>query len=157
MMTYAQALNRASSLCSQGEKCSSDIFEKALEWGLTEAEAAQLLEELINEKFIDDRRFAHAFVNDKFTYQNWGRIKIRYALRQKGIEDAVISEMLEEIIDPETYLELCVRTLHTKANRMEIPLSQNDRARLFRFALQRGFEPNIINQSIALITEAMQT
>lgn len=150
-LSYSQALNRASSLCSQGERCSSDIFDKALEWGLSEAEAAELVERLISERFIDDRRYAHAFVHDKFNFQGWGRIKIRYALRQKGIEDAVISEMLEEVIDPEQYQERCVNALRTKSHRMEVPFTQADRAKLFRFAMQRGFEPDVINRSIPLL------
>lgn len=150
-MTYDQALNRAASLCSQGEKCSSDIFDKATSWGLCEEDAARLVERLIEERFIDDERFAHAFVNDKFVYQHWGRVKIRFALRQKGIEDSVISQMMEEVIDEERYLDACVEALRPKMRGMEQPLSPNDRARLFRFAAQRGFEPNIISKAISEI------
>lgn len=149
VLTYEQSLQRASALCSQGEKCASDIFDKALSWGLTEAETGRLVDRLIEERFIDDRRFAHAFVNDKFTYQHWGRIKIRYALRQKGIEDNVIREMFDEIITSEAYLDTCITILQPKMRNMEIPLSPNDRARLLRFAAQRGFEPQIISQAIA--------
>lgn len=149
-LNYEQALNRAASLCSRGEKCSSDIFDKAVEWGLSEEEAARLTAYLIHERFIDDRRFAHAFVNDKFTYQHWGRTKIRYMLRQKGIEDAVIHEVFEEVIDTEDYLEACKEILATKIRPMERPFSPNDRARLYRFAAQRGFEPAVIGQAIRL-------
>lgn len=152
LVTYEQALNRAASLCSQGEKCSSDIFDKATSWGLAEEDAARLVARLIEERFIDDERFAHAFVNDKFVYQHWGRVKIRYALRQKGIEDSVISQMLEEVVDEELYLEACVDALRPKARGMEQPLSPNDRARLFRFAAQRGFEPDIISKAISEIS-----
>lgn len=147
-MTYDQALNRAAALCSQGEKCTSDIFDKAVTWGLTESEAGRLVEYLTAERFIDDRRFAHAYINDKFTYQHWGRIKIRYMLRQKGIEEAVISTTFDELIDPESYVEACAETLRAKLRGMQLPLSANDRARLYRFAAQRGFEPGIISKSI---------
>ncbi len=153
-MTYDQALNRAASLCSQGEKCSSDIFDKAVSsWGLNETDAGRLVERLIDERFIDDQRFAHAFVNDKFTYQHWGRIKIRYTLRQKGIEESIICRMLEEVIDEDQYLTTCVEAMRPKSRGMELPFSPNDRARLFRFAAQRGFEPNIISKAISKISE----
>lgn len=151
-MTYDQALNRAASLCSQGEKCSSDIFDKAVtSWGLSEADAGRMVERLIDERFIDDQRFVHAFVNDKFCYQHWGRLKIRYTLRQKGIEESVISRMFEEVIDEDQYLATCIETLRPKLRGMELPLSPNDRARLFRFAAQRGYEPNIIGKAISEI------
>lgn len=152
-LSYDQALNRAASLCSQGEKCSSDIFDKVLSWGIPEAEAARLVAYLIDEKFIDDTRFAHAFVNDKFIYQHWGRIKIRYTLRQKGIEDSVIGQMLEEVIEPEAYVEACADALRPKLRGMEAPLATNDRARLYRFAAQRGFEPSVISQALHTLVD----
>lgn len=151
-MTYDQALNRAASLCSRSEKCSSDIFDKAIEWGLSEEDAARLVSFLIREHYIDDQRFAHAFVNDKFTYQHWGRIKIRYSLRQKGIDDDVIAEMFEQIIDPDSYLSACADQLRPKFRGMKLPLSPADRARLMRFAAQRGFEPNVISAAIRSLT-----
>ena len=150
-MTYDQALNRAASLCSQGEKCSSDIFDKAISWGLAEADAARLVARLIEVRFIDDERFAHAFVNDKFVYQHWGRIKIRYSLRQKGIEESMINQMLEEVIDDDQYLEACTDALRPKLRSMEQPLSPNDRARLFRFVAQRGFEPSVISKALSAL------
>lgn len=150
-MTYDQALNRAASLCSAGERCSSDIFEKATEWGLTTDDAARLVDYLVEEHFVDDKRFTHAFVHDKYTYQHWGRIKIRYTLRQKGIEEAVINDMFEELITDEDYLEACVGVLSSKFRGMELPLSANDRARLYRFASQRGFEPSVISKACALL------
>lgn len=151
-MTYDQALNRSASLCSMGEKCAADIFDKAVAWGLSEAEAGRLVEYLIDERFIDDHRFAHAFINDKFTYQHWGRVKIRYMLRQKGIDDAVINELMEEVIDEEAYIEACADTLRVKMRSIDLPLSPNDRARLYRFAAQRGFEPAIIGKALTSIT-----
>ena len=148
-LTYDQALQKAAALCSQAEKCPSDIFQKVLSWGLSEQEAARLVGALTREGFLDEARYARAFVSDKFRFDHWGKIKIAYALRGKGIDDALIDEAFDEKIDPEEYLQACAELLSTKLRTMDHPLSQADRARLFRFAAQRGFESYIISKALA--------
>lgn len=153
ILTYDQALNRAAQLCSKGEQCPSDIFEKVQEWGLSETEAAKMVGYLTQEKYLDEARYVHAFVNDKYTYQHWGRIKIAYTLRMKGIAEALIDENMEEIIDPDDYLETCTSLITGKVKGMSLPLSQADRAKAFRFAAQRGFESSVISQALSLISK----
>ena len=147
-LTYDQALTRAAALCSQSERCSGDIFTKARSWGLTEPEAARLVGYLTREGFLDEARYARAFVNDKFRFEQWGRVKISYALRAKGIDDNLIDEALDEKIDPDDYLATCVELLNKKMRTLELPLSPDDRARLLRFAAQRGFESYIISKAL---------
>ena len=147
-LTYDQALNRAAALCSQSERCSSDIFTKARSWGLAEPEAARLVGYLTREGFLDEARYARAFVNDKFRFEQWGRVKISYALRAKGIDDNLIDEALDDKIDPDDYLATCVELLNKKMRTLELPLSPDDRARLLRFAAQRGFESYIISKAL---------
>lgn len=155
VLTYDQALNRAAQLCSKGEQCPSDIFEKVQEWGLSEVEAAKMVAYLTQEKYLDEARYVHAFVNDKYTYQHWGRMKIAYALRMKGIEEALIEENMEEIIDPDDYFETCSSLVTAKVKGMPLPLSQADRAKVFRFAAQRGFESSVISKALSLISKAI--
>lgn len=148
-MTYDQALSRAASLCATAERCPSDIHSKALSWGLSEDEVARLVAHLVQEKFLDEARYAHAFANDKSRFQHWGRTKIRYALRAKGISDTVINTALDSVIDDtEAYLDQCVTLLQGRMRGMSLPLSPQDRARLYRFAAQRGFESDIILRAV---------
>lgn len=148
-LTYDQALNKAAKLCSQSEKCPNDIYEKIISWGLSEQDAARMMGYLTQEGYLDEARYARAFVNDKFRFEHWGKIKIGYALRGKGIDDAVISEAFDEKIDPEEYLDICVELLKGKMRSMEQPLSPNDRAKLFRFAAQRGFESSVVSKALS--------
>lgn len=153
-LTYDQALYRAAQLCSQGEKCPSDIYEKVQEWGLSEADAARLVGWLTEEKYLDERRFVHAFVNDKFTYQHWGRVKIAYTLRMKDISESLIDETMSDVIDEEQYLDTCASLLRARMKGLELPLSQPDRAKLYRFAAQRGFESSVISKSLSIILKS---
>lgn len=153
-MTYEQALNRAAALCSTSERCPSEILSKALGWGIAEADAERLVATLIQEHFIDERRYARAFVNDKYRFQHWGRTKIRYALRAKQIADSLINDALAEVVDDEDYLSECLAILRHRLKGMALPLSPNDRARLYRFAAQRGFEPNVISKALSRCTDS---
>lgn len=150
-LTYEQALLRASSLCSQAEKAPQDIYEKAQTWGLPEEDAARLVARLIEENFLSEERFARAFVSDKFRFAHWGRIKVIYALRAKGISEAAINAALEEKVEEEDYAETCRDLLRARMKNMPLPLSMQDRARLYRYAAQRGFESGIISRALDAI------
>lgn len=150
-LTYEQALLRASSLCSQAEKAPQDIFEKAQTWGLSEADAARLVARLIEENFLNEERFARAFVNDKFRFAHWGRVKVAYALKAKGISESVINAALDEKVEEEDYDQTCRDLLSSRMKNMILPLSMQDRARLYRYAAQRGFESSVISRALSAI------
>lgn len=147
--SYDQALHRAAQLCSKGEQCPSDIYAKAQEWGLSEAESARLVAYLTQEKYLDEARFVHAFIHDKFTYQHWGRVKMAYMLRMKGIADSLIENTFDDVIPAEDYLEACSDVVRAKLRGLTQPLSPADRAKVFRFASQRGFEASVVSKALS--------
>lgn len=147
--SYDQALHRAAQLCSKGEQCPSDIYAKAQEWGLSEAESARLVAYLTQEKYLDEARFVHAFIHDKFTYQHWGRVKMAYMLRMKGIADSLIENTFDDVISAEDYLEACSDVVRAKLRGLAQPLSPADRAKVFRFASQRGFEASVVSKALS--------
>ena len=89
-LTPPEALHRAAALCSSSEHCIADIREKLSRWGIGEPDARTIVERLVQERFIDEGRYAIAFAKDKFRFSGWGRIKIRYALQQKRIGNSDI-------------------------------------------------------------------
>lgn len=147
-MDYNQALNRAAAYCSQAERAPQDIEQKLASWEVESDDAARIMDYLRKERFLDEQRFVHAFINDKFNYERWGRIKIIFALRQKGMTGPIVQNMLEDVIDEDKYLETLTDLLRTKMRGMSLPLDQKDRAKLYRFAAQRGFESNIIGTAL---------
>ena len=151
-LTYDQALNKAAALCSQSEKAPQDIYEKAQGWGLSEEDAARLVARLIEENFLNEERYARAFVSDKTRFARWGRVKVAYTLRAKGISDRIIAEAMEEKVEAEDYEQTCRDLLQNRMRGMQLPLSQQDRARLYRFAAQRGFESSVISRCLSDLT-----
>lgn len=105
-LSYKEAYIKAGALCARAEKAPSEIRQKAIrDWGLEHDDADHLVEELTKEGFINEERYARAFVNDKFKYAHWGKTKIAAALRQKGIDSELIQEALSEVVDEEAELQ----------------------------------------------------
>ena len=129
--------------CSRAEHCSFEALQKLSVLELEEAEAQQVLERLMQERFIDDERFANSYVRDKFRFNKWGRIKIRYMLRQMHIATAVVNKAFNQIDDDE-YLEMLRTLIRHKQTQIKSSSPREKKANLLRFAQGRGFEPHLI-------------
>ena len=138
-LTYEQALQRAASLCSGSEHCISDIMDKLCRWGVPKQDCEKVIDVLIDGKYIDERRYARAYVNDKVRFSHWGRLKIRAMLRMHHISDTDINEALEDI-DIQQYMEVLADVIAAKRRSINDDGSYVSRAKIIRFALQRGFE-----------------
>ncbi len=146
MISYEEALKKAAAYCAKHETCTFDLKRKLLQWKIPEQFHEKIIHYLTENQFIDNLRYTHSFVNDKFFINHWGRIKIRYALHQKNIDDNIIDRVFDEIITEEKYLDTLRDILHKKLK----TLKENDRNRLktklINFALQRGFEKDLAFQ-----------
>ncbi|PLX14244.1 MAG: RecX family transcriptional regulator, partial [Marinilabiliales bacterium] len=100
-ITEKNAIIKAQNLCAEREKCESDIRKKLYDWKLPVKNHDTVIDRLIQDKFIDEKRFAISFAKDKFRYNKWGKIKIEFALKQKQINGAVIKIALDEIDESE--------------------------------------------------------
>lgn len=147
MKTYNELLERAAMLCSSSEKCSGEIREKLLQWGMNEEDTGKALDYLIENRFIDDRRFAGYFVRDKLKFNRWGRVKIRYALKQKNLDEQIIGEALEHI-DSEEYERLLMNVIGKKAASLGSLSDPKKKASLIRYAAQKGFTSEEIYRAI---------
>lgn len=143
ILTPPEALHRAAALCSSAEHCTADIRDKLARWGVTEADSRTIIDRLVQERFIDEQRYAVAFVKDKFRFSGWGRIKMRYALQQKRIDGSDIDHALATL-DEEQYNDRLLELLQAKSRSIRDDDPEARRAKLFRFATSRGFESALI-------------
>ena len=142
-LTYEQALSRAASLCSSAEHCSSEIRKKLLLRGLSPAQVEKAISYLIEEKYIDNKRFCRAYCLDKLRYNHWGRIKISQMLRMMEMESNDISDGLEAIPEEE-YQEALSHILTQKNHQLRDADPYIRKSKLIRHALSRGFETHLI-------------
>lgn len=137
------ALARLEELCARSEQCCFDLRSKLYRWKV-EQPHDPIIERLLERRFVDDERFARAFVRDKYRFDRWGRIKIAHALAAKRIERPIISSALEEI-EPREYAINCFKLLKAKRKSLPDDIEPYDaRSKLMRYAAGRGYEPNLI-------------
>lgn len=141
----AAELMKLEALCNRAEHSSREIAEKLRRKGFSTAQTAEIIESLRANRFIDDRRFASAYVHDKFAFSAWGRIKIKNGLRMKGIPADIIDEVMAEEIEPRAYLQNAFRALRGRLRTLPPELPRPEaRNKLMRFAAGRGYEMAVI-------------
>lgn len=145
-----EALYQLMRLCSRQEKCTYDIRKKLEEWKLPEEDTAQIVNQLKEEKFLDDERYTRFFVRDKFTLNKWGRQKIRYMLLARHIDSRIIEDALAQLSEEE-YQRILTGELRKKRKQLTGNNHFQLRAKLFNFATQRGFEADLVYKTIDLI------
>jgi regulatory protein len=140
-------LNKAATYASRCEHCESEVREKVLTWGGTIEEADEIIVYLIEERYIDNQRYANSYAKDKFRFNHWGKYKISMMLRSKNIESEFIEEALDQI-DDEEYLDKLQQILRDKLRSLKYSSEYEKKGKLFKFAQSRGFENGAISKVI---------
>lgn len=152
IMTEEGAFKTLSALCAQGEHCQHELLEKMRRWELSEEAQARIMEKLVTGRYVDDERFARAFVSDKIRYNKWGRHKVEQALWLKHIEKSIVSEVLDAVDDRE-YVDVLRPLLKQKRRSTKAQSEYELTMKLIKFALGRGFTMDIIKQCIEVEDE----
>ena len=134
-----QALASLMRLCSRAEKSSGDARRLMARWGVATSERDGVLAKLIEMRFIDDSRFAAAYVRDRSRFGGWGVYKIRAGLKAKGVAEEVINEALAQLTEDNSAEQL-LRQVERKAPKVKAANDYELKTKLIRFALSRGFE-----------------
>ncbi len=146
-LTPDVARQRAETRCAGQECCLHDIREVLRRWGVEGNDAAHILNHLEQEGYINESRYAEAYVHDKVNYDRWGRIKIQAALRAKHIADADISKAMEQISD-DLYRKNLLALMASKQRTLGDMEPQKMREKVARFLLSRGYEPPLVFEEI---------
>ncbi len=146
-LNYEEALVKAAALCRKVERCEADVRTKLAEWNISEADIEKIITRLKEDKFLDEARFSSMAVRRGLQINKWGKVKIAYNLRVKKVADPFIEKALSEINDKE-YIETLRDLLKSKDVGLNYKNKYEHRAKLFSFALSRGFESELINEAV---------
>jgi regulatory protein len=138
MIAENEAYSRLARQCSMGEQCIYDARKKMQRWEIEDDAQQRIVKRLLEERFIDENRYAHAFVRDKSRYNRWGSTKIKFELKRRGISERDIEDALCEI-DEEESLSTLRDLLESKRRTVKGRSEYEIKAKLVRFALSRGF------------------
>lgn len=149
-MTVNEAKIKLYRFCAYQERCHQDVETKLHDLGIRGDEADEVIHHLISEGFLNEERFAKAFANGKFRQKQWGRIKITNELEQRNLSRHCIQAGLREIGDDE-YVATLKNLLSKKAPGIEADNVFTLRDRLSRYALQKGFEADIVWRELKVL------
>ena len=147
-VTEQEALLKLSALCSQSEHSSGEMRDKMRRWAMPPDIIERVIDRLIDERFVDDERFARFFVRDKIRFDRWGRRKIEQALYRKGISSAIRSSVLDAVPDDD-YIAVLTELLAAKRRSVKAQSEYELNGKLIRFALGRGYGMDIIRRCIS--------
>ena len=154
--TAEQALQSLMRECARSERSSGDALRLMKRWGVSDEDAAKVLTRLRAERFIDDSRYAEAFVRDKLNLSGWGAYKIKTALRAKGVAkeiiDDVVAPMLEATNMTERLEDMMVRRMRT----LKYSSPYDAKTKLIRFAASRGYSMEEAIECASKITNSIE-
>lgn len=151
-LTPEQALQKLKQYCAYQERCHAEVVDKLYQLGVWKKEHDAIVATLIEENYLDEERFAIAYAGGKYRMKQWGRVKIKYELKQKQVSNYSINKALKQF-DEEAYL----KTLHQLAMDKYTALKSEQylvrKKKTMDFLMQRGFEPALITTIIQNITK----
>ncbi len=146
-----EALQKAKQYCAYQERCHSEVKEKLYSFGLNKNDVDELLSELISENYLNEERFTILFAGGKFRIKQWGRVKIKYALKQKQVSDYCIRKALAAIDENDydkTLDKLFKQKLKTLKSEKNIYIKKR---KLLDHLMQKGFEKDLVTKRIASV------
>lgn len=137
-----QWLLKAMRYCARQDRCTREVMDKLQDLEVPESYKEDILQRLIADRFLDDARFAEAYVGGKFRMKRWGKLKISNGLRMKGISDNLIRDALK-VIPEQAYVQAAERWISSKQSKWaELPEIQRKR-KASAFLYSKGFEPEL--------------
>ena len=137
-----QVLDKMAKFCAYQERCIKDATEKLKTFDINPKDKEEILNYLIENRFVSNERFAHAFVRGKINQSGWGLNKIRFHLIQKGIDKELVEEALAAF-NEEAYRQRLVEVLTSKAKTVKAANDFEKKRKLAAYAMQRGFEASL--------------
>lgn len=146
--TAQQALQSLMRLCARSEKSTGDALRLMRTWGVPEAEQRGVLDKLIADRYIDNRRYAEAYTREKSQLAGWGERKIAVQLRLKGVECETISAVLAELMADDDKLERLREKLQRKLRSTKAANDYELRGKLLRYALGLGYDYDMASEVV---------
>jgi regulatory protein len=140
---FKSALSKAMNQCSGREYCCYDIREKLIVWGIAKNDSEKIISVLIKENFINETRYANAFVKDKFKYNKWGKVKIAAHLKSKQIPEHIVRSAIDSI-DYGEYMNVLKNLIAIHKKSVKAKNQYDLKGKLLRYGLSKGFESSLL-------------
>lgn len=150
-LTKEQALQKLRHYCAYQERSHSEVKEKLYQLGVWKKDHDEIIASLIEDNYLNEERFAIAFAGGKFRMKEWGRVKIKYELKQKQVSDYSIRKALKEIKE-EDYLKVLHKLAEEKYASLKSEQYLVRKKKTIDYLMQKGFEPALITSALNEMT-----
>ena len=145
--TLDEALAKLQRYCAYQDRCHKEVQEKLSELGIWGDDAGQVIVALIEEKFLDEERFARSFVRGKYRFKKWGRIKIKQELKKKDISSYCLKMGFQEI-DEQEYMDNLFTIINKKNEFLKAKNEYERKTKLAKYAMTKGYESHLVWQVV---------
>ena len=146
-LTFDEAKIKARQFCAKRERNPGEMIQKIRSWQRTLEEAKDIVSCLKEEDFINEKRYASAFVNDKIKFDKWGKLRVSHYLKMVGIDEKYFNQVVDRIDDDE-YCSMIRRELEKKSRQIKHDDKNSFRLAILRFSSNRGYESDIVDPLI---------
>lgn len=142
-LTKEQAIQKLRQYCAYQERSHSEVKQKLWDLGVWRSEHDEIISSLIEDDYLNEERFAKAFAGGKFRMKDWGRKKIYYGLKEKGVGEYIIKLAMKEI-DEEAYQKTLQQLAEKKYNSLKGEQYLVRKKKTADYLLQKGYEPQLV-------------
>lgn len=146
--SFLEAKHKLEAYCAYQERCMQEIEKKLSDWGFYGEQSDNLIADLISNNYLNEERFASAYVSGKIRIKKWGRIKIKLNLKQKKISDYSLNKALKEIEEDE-YLGNLNYLTEKKFSQVKGKNKWDKKAKVQRFLLSKGYENHLVYEALS--------
>ena len=147
-LTPEQALQKLRHYCAYQERCHSEVKEKLYSLGVMDKEQDKIIATLIEENYLDEERFALAFAGGKFRMKQWGKVKIKYELKQKQVSEYSINIALKQIKQKD-YLAVLKKLAEDKYASLKKEQPFLRKKKTMDYLFQKGFEGELVREVVS--------
>ncbi|MDF2384227.1 RecX family transcriptional regulator [Nostoc ellipsosporum NOK] len=150
-LTKEQALQKLRQYCAYQERSHSEVRDKLYQLGIWKKDHDEIIGSLIEDNYLNEERFAIAYAGGKYRMKQWGRVRIRYALKQKEVGEYLIKKALKQI-DEEEYLALLEKVATERYISLKGEQYLVRKKKTLDYLIQRGFEHELIHPVVEKLT-----
>lgn len=147
-LTKEQAIQKLRHYCAYQERSHSEVREKLYQLKIWKKDHDEIIASLIEDDYLNEERFAIAFTGGKYRIKQWGRVKIKYELKQRQVSDYCIKKSLKQI-DEKEYRQLLQELADKKYASLKGEQYLVRKKKTMDYLLSRGFEPELINAVVS--------
>lgn len=154
-LTKEQVLQKARHFCRYQERCHFEVIQKLYTYRLPKRTVDEILAQLIAEDYLNEERFAIMYAGGKFRIKTWGRLKIRYELKQKRISEYCIMRACAEI-DETQYRKILTQLAEKKWNSVDEKSVFVKFSKTSEYLKKKGYEPLLVKTVLNNLKESSQ-